>query len=98
MVPTNAGYFNLTMHPPPPAKNRTMFAQVSGSTWTQGHVPAIPNRQCLFVGNRQAGSYLASYDSVIEGTWRNYITDGLFETNWTYTRYTALACGKSGEK
>ena len=93
MVPENQGNFTLTMYPPLPAKNRTMLAQVHFSTWTQMGVPAIPNSQCLFVGSLQASPYPSGYDSVIEGTWEDYITDSLLETAWNYTRYTAATCG-----
>ena len=94
MVPKSGGNFTLTRYRPPPAKNRTTWAQVYNSTWTQQQVPAIPNSSCLFVGTQQGGPWPSSYDSVIEGNWHNYVTDSLFETAWTYTRFTAATCGK----
>lgn len=84
----------MTMYPPNSARNRTMFADVHKTTWTQQLVPAIANSSCLFVGSRQGGAYPRSYDSVIEGYWHHYITDGLFETDWDYSRFTAATCGK----
>ena len=94
MVPTSGGNFTLTMHPPYSARNRTIFVFVFESTWSQQGVRAIPNSSCLFVGSSQGGPYPPHYDSVIEGYWQNYTTDGLFETAWTYSRFTAANCGK----
>ena len=93
LVPTNGGNYNITMYPPGAARNRTMFAQVHETTWTQMAVPAIPRSSCLFVGSQQAGAWPSDYDSVIEGTWADYRTDSLFDTTWTYTRYREQICG-----
>ena len=95
MVPTSGGNnATLTMYPPPPAKNRTTWAEVYKSTWTQQGVPAIPNSSCLFVGSPQGGAWPSTFDTVIEGTWQDYITDSLFETAWSYSRFTTANCGK----
>ena len=85
------------MYPPAPSKNRTVFAEVSERTWTLLLVPAIPNSKCLYVGSHQAGPSPSNYDSVIEGIWEDYITDGLLDTTWNYTRYTAATCGSVGK-
>lgn len=94
MVSNSEGNLILTMYPPYSARNRTIFASVAGTTWTQNGVPAIPNSWCLFVGSSQGGPFPPHYDSLIEGYWHNYTTDGLFETAWTYSRFSAANCGK----
>ena len=93
LVPTHGGNYTITMYPPGAGKNRTMFAHVHDSTWTQSHEPAIPNSSCLFVGFRQTGPFPSNSDSVIEGTWEDYRTDSLFDTTWKYTRYKEQTCG-----
>ena len=91
--PTIEGNVTIIMYPPGGARNRTMLAQVYGTTWTLNGVPAIPHSRCLFVGSQQAGAWPSYYDSVIEGTWQDYRTDSLFDTTWTYTRYREQICG-----
>ena len=93
LVPTSGGNYTITMYPPGAARNRTMFAQVQETTWTQMGMPAIPRSSCLFVGSQQAGAWPSDSDSVIEGTWQDYRTDSLFDTTWTYTRYREQICG-----
>ena len=91
--PTIEGNSTIIMYPPGAARNRTMLAQVHETTWTQNGVPAIPRSKCLFVGSQQAGAWPSNYDSVIEGTWQDYITGHLFNTTWTYKRYKEATCG-----
>ena len=93
LVPASGHSYNITMYPPGAARNRTMFAYVHETTWTQMGVPAIPRSSCLFVGSQQAGAWPSDSDSVIEGTWADYRTDSLFDTTWTYTRYKEQICG-----
>ncbi len=90
---TPPGNFTLTLYPPGAAKNRTMFASVSKPTWTQMGVPAIPRSQCLYVGSGQAGSDPPTSDPVIEGMWRNYTTNSLYDTVFSFSRYRELTCG-----
>lgn len=44
---------------------------------------------CLYAGNAQGGpSYLDDPShSVIEGNYRDYIVDGIFESSYEYTRF-----------
>ena len=93
LVPTSGGNYTITMYPPGAARNRTMFAQVQETTWTQMGMPAIPRSSCLFVGSQQAGAWPSDSDSVIEGTWQDYRTDSLFNTVWKYSRYREETCG-----
>lgn len=85
--------YTLTMYPPDPSKNRTVWADLSEHTWTLSQIPAIPGSQCLYVGSIQAGPSPPHFDSVIEGSWDHYLTDSLYDTTWTYSRYTADVCG-----
>ena len=94
LEPTLDGNFNLTLYPPGAAKNRTMFADVHESTWTEMiGVPAIPHSKCLFVGSSQAGASPPTSDTVIEGMWQNYTTNSLFDTIFSFSRYRELTCG-----
>ena len=90
--------YSVTMFPPtsdldvPMAMNRTFAADLGDKTWSLNHEYAKSNSKCLYAGNGQGGPESDSDDSVIQGNWTDYITDGLYKTNWIYSRYTAATC------
>ena len=89
--------YTLTMFPLAPSgqdapRTRTFPAMLSDKTWSLDHKFAMPDSKCLYVGNSQGGPESSLDDSVIEGNWTDYITDSLYETKWTFSRYTAATC------
>ncbi len=83
--------FNVTVHPerdpndptapmPPP---RSFLGDLFPRTWDNSR------EECLYVGNGQGGPS-AEFDSlkgsVIEGRYKEYIVDSLFETEFAYDR------------
>ena len=46
-------------------------------------------RPCLYAGNAQGGPSQIDdlSQSVIEGNYRDYLTDGVFETSYTYSQF-----------
>lgn len=80
----------LTLSPPssPP---RQFLARLYVNTWDKRDV------QCYYAGSSQGGPLgeLESphlRDSVIEGRYTHYIMDGLFETEFQYTRFDTREC------
>ena len=73
--------FNVTVIPPdsPP---RSFLADLFPRTWDN------TNQKCLYVGNGQAGPSGEKdlRGSVIEGRYRDYIVDSMFDTTFKFSR------------
>ena len=53
------------------------------------------DQPCIYAGNRQGGpihEVLDPNDPVIEGTYRDYVVDGLFETEYVFGRFNESLC------
>ena len=83
--------WNITLTPD--EGNPRSFAAIQGPrTWTENNVPVIPNSICLYAGYPQGGKLEEARDptlgSTIEGHYEDYITGGLFETNFAFSQYS----------
>lgn len=75
-------FFNVTVSPPdsPP---RSFLGDSFPRTWDN------TKEHCLYVGNGQggwSGEFQELPDSVIEGRYNDYIVDGMFETDFKFSR------------
>ena len=77
---------------PDDSSARSFIAEVYSRTWDKRQ------ESCLYAGNSQGGSYSEIQDpslpadSVIQGSFRDYRTTGLYATQWTYSKFEAEAC------
>lgn len=70
---------------------RTFVAELYTYTWE------TRNELCFYAGNTQGGSLReiteeGFNDPVVEGSYKDYIVDGLFEHNFAYSRFSADMC------
>lgn len=78
------GYYNVTVSSADGSSTRSFIAKRGLNTWDGTYEP------CLFVGNSQAGPTLETQnydDSIIEGTYTDYIVSSLFDTNFIYSQW-----------
>lgn len=76
---------------PPSSQPRRFIARRHSSTWDNRQLP------CYYAGSSQGGPLgeIESphlRDSVIEGSYRDYILSGLFETQFQFTRFDTSEC------
>ena len=67
----------------PRVSYRSFLGNLHPRTWDNTH------EECLYVGNGQGGPAVevpAFTDSVIEGSYRDYIVNSMFETDFAYDR------------
>ena len=66
----------------PGAPKRTFVADYGDRDWYN-------NRHCLYAGDREGGKSgeVSGYDSVIQGKSSDYIVDGLFSTDFEFSKY-----------
>ena len=75
-------YYNVTVVPTDSAP-RSFLGQAFPETWD------TTQEQCLYVGDGQggwSGEFKQLPDSVIEGSYTDYILDGLFQTTYKFSR------------
>ena len=73
--------YNVTIKPAN-SSPRSVLAEIFERTWD--NTPET----CLYMGNAQGGSAEDSvFDSVIQGTYKDYIVNDMFETNFVYEEW-----------
>ena len=80
-------YYNITVSHPD-SDPRSFVGLLYDLSWE------LENKRCFYVGNRQggpSGEPKLPEDSVIEGSYQDYITDGPFETSFEYSVFTHAA-------
>ena len=81
----------LTLSPPSPTPQRQFIGRLYYNTWDKR------GSECFYAGSGQGGPLgeLESpqlRDSVIEGTYTDYIVSSLFETEFEYSRFDSSQC------
>ena len=83
--------YAVTVAPPLASRNRTFIAELYTFTWEPR------NEVCFYAGNIQGGRLREITDRnfndpVIEGSYEDYIVDGLFEHEFAYSQFSADMC------
>ena len=81
--------YTVTVHPNDPNKIRSFVALVSSVTWE------FEKKPCLYVGNSQAGPLgedVTPNESVIEGTYKDYMVDSMFSPNFMFAHIDQDNC------
>ena len=90
--PIRGIYYTVEVNPDDSSECRSFTAEVLSRTWDKRR------ESCLYAGNSQGGSYNELQDpglpadSVIQGSFRDYQTTGLFTTQWTYSQFRSIPC------
>ena len=72
-----------------PSSTRSFTGVLYDLTWE------FESKQCLYVGNRQGGPIAEvddPNDSVIEGSYQDYLTEGAFVTQFAYSVFKESEC------
>lgn len=80
--------YKITVHPNT-ARERSFVGLKSQVTWE------FERRSCLYVGNSQAGKLgeeVDPNDSVIEGSYKDYMVDSLFSPDFKYEHVDESTC------
>jgi hypothetical protein len=81
--------YSVTVSHPDAERERTFTAILYDFNWEFGRQP------CFYAGNQQGGpiaEVLDPNDSVIEGEYFDYETDGLFATDYKFSRFDEYQC------
>jgi hypothetical protein len=81
--------FTVTVHPNDPSRKRSFVALESSVTWE------FEKKPCLYVGNSQAGPLgedVAPNESVIEGSYKDYMVDSMFSPNFIFAHFDQDNC------
>ena len=83
--------YAVTVSPPLIARPRTFIAELYTFTWEPR------NEVCFYAGNIQGGRLAEITDDkfnapVIEGSYKDYIVNGLFEHDFAYSQFSADMC------
>ena len=73
----------------PSAPPRTFVSELYHRTWEGTRAP------CYYAGSSQGGplnEFDAPRDSVIQGRYSDYRVDGLYETDFSYSRFDSSLC------
>ena len=81
--------FTVTVHPNDSNRKRSFVALESSVTWE------FEKKPCLYVGNSQAGPLgedVAPNESVIEGSYKDYMVDSIFSPNFIFAHFDQDNC------